>query len=578
VSASECMVVGDYLVQNYGVGPFAEHWNGSEWQVQLMAKPLTFGDKEAVKSVSCTSSLSCTAVGNSDNEQNVSEHWNGREWTVETMAAVPRGNDYLEGVSCVQPEREVCFAVGGMLGVNSYYEEETVPVPFAESGSATGVGETTATLHGGVNPNGLEAKYYFEYGLTTSYGSKTAEATAGSGTTKVEESKALTSLATNTTYHYRLVATNSKGTAYGLDQTFKTPYWRITPIPLPEKTIDSFSFGMSCTASSACATVGMYTLNANTYMPMADRWNGSEWVLQSPPDPSGSKISALASVSCTSATACMAVGYEMKTLVVPLAMSQTWNGSEWTIQTTPEPSGAKSSYLEQVSCTSSTACTAVGSYENSSGVELPWAARWNGTTWSVQAVPAPTEAKDTYPLGVSCTSATACTMSGYYKNSSSAYVLFAESWNGTEWSKQVTPTPSGAKDSWSYGVSCTSSTACTLVGEYTNSSGVEVTLAERWNGTEWSVQTTPNPAGAKANWLRGVSCASSTACTTVGGYENSAGKDVTLAEQWNGTEWKLQSTPTAEENDVTRDVSCSSPTSCAAGGRAGFEASAQIYG
>jgi hypothetical protein len=46
------------------------------------------------------------------------------------------------------------------------------------------------------------------------------------------------------------------------------------------------------------------------------------------------------------------------------------------------------------------------------------------------------------------------------------------------------------------GVSCTSSTACIAVGYYKNSSEVVVPLAERWNGTEWKVQSTPNPAGA----------------------------------------------------------------------------------
>jgi hypothetical protein len=73
-----------------------------------------------------------------------------------------------------------------------------------------------------VNPNGLDAKYHFQYGETTAYGSSTSEGDAGAGTGAVPESTSVTNLLPGTTYHYRLVATSSAGTSYGLDQTFGT--------------------------------------------------------------------------------------------------------------------------------------------------------------------------------------------------------------------------------------------------------------------------------------------------------------------------------------------------------------------
>ena len=94
--------------------------------------------------------------------------------------------------------------------------------PTVTTGSATGVTEKEATLHGTVNPEGAEAKYYFEYGTTKSFGSKTAEASAGSGTTNVEVSKVLASLTGGTTYFYRIVATNTGGTSFGAEKTFET--------------------------------------------------------------------------------------------------------------------------------------------------------------------------------------------------------------------------------------------------------------------------------------------------------------------------------------------------------------------
>jgi hypothetical protein len=71
--------------------------------------------------------------------------------------------------------------------------------------------------------------------------------------------------------------------------------------------------------------------------------------------------------------------------------------------------------------------------------------------------------------GVSCTSPTACTAVGTYANSAADKTL-AESWNGTSWS--ILPSPNaGLPDALNVlnGVSCVSTTACTAAGEYHSS-------------------------------------------------------------------------------------------------------------
>jgi hypothetical protein len=95
--------------------------------------------------------------------------------------------------------------------------------PFVETKAASSIGETTATLNGMVNPNGASTKYHFEYGTTVSYGKNTAEVSVGSGMTNLEEAKAVTELAANTSYHFRIVATNANGTTDGSDEKFATP-------------------------------------------------------------------------------------------------------------------------------------------------------------------------------------------------------------------------------------------------------------------------------------------------------------------------------------------------------------------
>lgn len=94
--------------------------------------------------------------------------------------------------------------------------------PSAVTGPVTTVGPTSATVSGSVVPNGAATTWYVEYGTSTSYGTKTPAASAGSGTASVAVSPTLANLKPGTTYHYRVVATSSAGTAHGADGLFST--------------------------------------------------------------------------------------------------------------------------------------------------------------------------------------------------------------------------------------------------------------------------------------------------------------------------------------------------------------------
>ncbi len=100
--------------------------------------------------------------------------------------------------------------------------QDPVPPPEATTGEARDLETTTATLTGTVDPNGVETTYRFEYGATTTYGQQTADKAAGDGTEPVPAEAELTGLTANTTYHYRIVATNAGGAALGEDGTFQT--------------------------------------------------------------------------------------------------------------------------------------------------------------------------------------------------------------------------------------------------------------------------------------------------------------------------------------------------------------------
>lgn len=96
--------------------------------------------------------------------------------------------------------------------------------PTVTTGSATAISQTGASLSGAVNPNGAATNGWFEYGLTTSYGTATSpQQSMGSGSGAVALGpKAITGLTCGTPYHYRAVASNSGGTTNGSDQQFTT--------------------------------------------------------------------------------------------------------------------------------------------------------------------------------------------------------------------------------------------------------------------------------------------------------------------------------------------------------------------
>lgn len=110
---------------------------------------------------------------------------------------------------------------GAIYGNDETFTTLAVP-PTAATGAVSSVGLNTATLEGTVNPHHASTTYYFEYGATNSYGSETTVRNAGSGTDNVTVEAGISGLSSCTDYHYRIVATNTAGTAEGTDRTFST--------------------------------------------------------------------------------------------------------------------------------------------------------------------------------------------------------------------------------------------------------------------------------------------------------------------------------------------------------------------
>lgn len=320
--------------------------------------------------------------------------------------------------------------------------------------------------------------------------------------------------------------TTEGGVSSPYAQTWNGSSWsNQSPLVPAEATASEFQ-SVSCTPSAIlCLAAGSYTKASGTYSLVESR--NTEWHLYTTPNPEGASETRLKGIGCFALIQCTAVGYSVKE-GKKTAISMR-NPASWQLKTVPQPEGAKSSELHGVACPSATFCMAVGSYVDSGGTEWAMSTTYNGTEWALATVAKPSESKGSVLLDVSCASATACVGVGGYRNSKSVQVTFVARWNGTAWSHQASPNPAGANNSVFQSVSCTEGHLCVAAGDWRNTKELWQPMAQQWNGSGWVLDTTPTPAGATFSLLEGVICRVE-ACLSSGWYTNSEGINKTLGE------------------------------------------------
>ena len=99
---------------------------------------------------------------------------------------------------------------------------KVITLPAVTTSTAGNVTGSSASLSGSANPEGSATTVYFQYGLTASYGSVTIGTSAGAGSAAVPFDATISGLTSDTTYHYRAVASSAAGLVYGADRTFTT--------------------------------------------------------------------------------------------------------------------------------------------------------------------------------------------------------------------------------------------------------------------------------------------------------------------------------------------------------------------
>ena len=370
-----------------------------------------------------------------------------------------------------------------------------------------------------------------------------------------------------------MVALVVVGTSVGSGVAGALVPWKIAASPNVSGE-DNALANVSCTGSTECMAVGHS--DANTTQTLIESWTGSGWSIV--PSPSTSPTSnILDGVSCSGPLACTAVGSvevgtDQQTLI------ESWNGSTWSIVPSPSPSPTENTLLG-VSCSDPTHCMAVGDAEMSATVFQTLTESWNGSTWSTVPSSDVSTSEDNTLAGVSCTSPTDCTAVGSDSTTVGGQTL-VESWNGTAWSIVPSPNPVippfSVFGSFLSAVSCTSSTACMAVGDTNPNYRMYQTLTESWNGTSWSIVPSPSPSEGPnpASFLGGVSCIDPSSCTAVGDSLGLSGGSLdsnTLIESWDGSTWSVVTSPNRGNPpaDGLSGVSCVDPTNCTAVGQSG---------
>ena len=654
-SASWCMAVG-----SGPNGSFAERWDGASWAVESLPEAAV----AVLEGISCSSPTACTVVGSVGTGTNgmvLAERWDGTQWAVQPAPRWSVAGESLGGVSC--PTRRFCVAVGSSMnqprskglvelwkrsrwaikrtrvrGVPARAHDSLTGVSCVSAKACVAVGAGITGTWNGSRWSLRALKHYRTVVLgAVSCRSVKACVAVGAGTHHPYWARwnggrwavhrmpdfgaqlggfpnggTLPSIACTSAMACIAVGGYSADNAPGgsLAVRLRGDRWSLQQLPTSASGGADLE-GVSCTAPGDCTAVGNALPNSEAFtapaFTLAVHWNGRTWSTEQTPSQLTATFAEFGGISCASPRACTAVGfYDAEDGQEPFA--EGWNGSTWSIQTTPATPGiGTESQLSGVSCTSASACIAVGSVNFDDGpLALRWdgtrwmqlpiagppfvvlsavsctsadactavgngpsldglatapvAERWNGTTWIAQNVPSPTSGRDAYAslTAVSCSGPTACTAVGQYQTTSNS-VQFAESWNGTRWSLQTTPASIALPTS----VSCTSANACVAV-----SSGADGPAAERWNGSVWTMQTLPPSPTSQSGGLYGVSCATASQCTAVGFFGPSRPG---IIDVWNGTVWTAQSPPTIPglPGVDPSAVSCTSADACTAVGNTG---------
>ena len=432
-----------------------------------------------LQAVSCTSATACTEIGIYEDGALGAVSSTGSSFSTPSYAAA--GGD-VSALSCTATDR--CLAVGSGPMATS----PALSGPTAEVSSGADWVDVSPRLAG------------------------PAGAIAGSGFTGVSCSSSL-----------RCTAVGQDGGA--LVARLVGGAWSLQRMA-PAGGTELAPRAVSCPSSSDCEAAGDTVDPSGQVSPLAERWNGTRWSLQS--TALAEATSQLVTVSCGGVGRCLAAGSWVDQGYSTSGLSESLAAGSWSLAAVPGAAGgpyfaadeddgtAPDGRLTGVSCPASASCITVGNFFQSANSGMPnaiddnVALRWNGSALSPLA-PGPGGAV----TNVSCPSAGRC-MTVAAGDSARLY-------DGRGWRSLTIP---GARGAHLGQVSCVSARTCTLAG----TDGDRVAIW-RWHDGSFTRQPAPSPRRAVFVSVDGLSCPSAHACVAVGTYAMRGGARFPLVER-----------------------------------------------
>ena len=128
------------------------------------------------------------------------------------------------------------------------------PYPIVTTNAATSITDTTATLNGTAYNYNSAGTYYFNYGLTSSYGTQSTPVVFAGNTTTTSFSTNITGLTTGSLYHFQACVSNTVGSTCGSDLTFtpNNPLVRLA--------------SLTVSGGATAGLNGMFIDNASTFL------------------------------------------------------------------------------------------------------------------------------------------------------------------------------------------------------------------------------------------------------------------------------------------------------------------------
>ena len=314
--------------------------------------------------------------------------------------------------------------------------------------------------------------------------------------------------------------------------------WSTVPSP-NVGTSTNFLNGVAAISAHNVWTVGSYG-NGNGGLTLVEHWNGAPWKVVASPNVNGSLSNELLGVAAITANNIWAVGDYYNASNTQQTLIEHWNGKSWSIVSSPNVASLFN-VLTAISAISAKDIWAVG---NSSGLQgyQTLIEHWDGKSWSI--VPSPGQ-QGGQLNGVAALASNNVWAVGSGADTNGIQTLI-EHWNGTNWSVVSSSGPGLATNAL-HGIAAISPHNIWAVGEDSDSvspSSPFAPLIEHWNGSSWSI--VPSPLQGTSDLLNGIAAVSASNIWAVGTYRSSTdpmGPYFTLIEHWNGTAWSVVTSP-----------------------------------